>query len=123
MGKKAKGKKTTVKKAAVKKAGKQPSTKAVAMAVATDMKEGKTGIQAPRQTLQELKRQVKETWPEAKNLADARRKELAALIERGDAELFQESQTLWKKRSKERHDAWLKGDSKSAQGVKAKKES
>ena len=68
-------------------------------------------------------RQVKETWPEAKNLADARRKELAALIEQGDAELFQESQTLWKKRSKERHDAWLQGNSKSAQGVKAKKES
>ncbi len=45
---------------------------------------------APRLTLQELKRQVKETWAAAKNLADAKRDELAALIERGDAELFKE---------------------------------
>ena len=35
-------------------------------------------MMAPRLTLQELKRQVKETWPEAKNLADAKREELAA---------------------------------------------
>ena len=78
---------------------------------------------APKPMLRDLKRQVKETWPEAKNLADARRKELAALIERGDAELFQEYQALWKNRSKERHETWLKGDSKSAQAVKSKKES
>ena len=83
MGKKAKGK-----KAAVKKAGKQPSAKAVTTAVATDLKEGRTRIQTPRPTLQELKRQVKETWPEVKNLADAKRNDLTALIERGDAELF-----------------------------------
>ena len=115
MGKKAKGK-----KAAVKKVGKQPSAKAVATAVVTDLKEGKTGIQAPRQTLQELKRQVKETWPEAKNLADAKREELAALIERGDAELFKEYQETWSKRSEERREAWLRGDSKSAQAARAK---
>lgn len=114
------GKKAKVKKAAVKKTGKQPSAKAVATAVATDLKEGKTGIQAPRQTLQELKRQVKETWPEAKNLADAKREELAALIDRGDAELFKEYQKVWSKRSEERREAWLRGDSKSAQAARAK---
>lgn len=116
MTKKAKGK-----KAAVKKVGKQPSARAVATAVVTDLKKGKTGIQAPRQTLQELKRQVKETWPEAKNLADARRDELAALIERGDAELFKEHQGLWAKRSQERHEVWLKGDSKSAEAAQTKR--
>ena len=101
-------KKTRVKKAAKKRASaveKSPAPK------------------APKPTLQELKRQVKETWPEAKNLTDARRKELAALVERGDAERFAEYQDLWKKRSKERHAAWLEGDSKSAQVAKSKKKS
>ncbi len=65
---------------------------------------------------------MKETWPEAKNLADARREELAALVERGDAELFKEHQELWAKRSKDRHEAWLKGDSKSAQAARAERE-
>ena len=114
------GKKAKVKKATVKKAGKQPSAKAVATAVVTDLKKGKTGIQAPRQTLQELKRQVKEMWPEAKSISDARRDDLVALIERGDAELFKKYQDLWKQRSKERHEAWLKGNSKSAQSFKKK---
>lgn len=76
---------------------------------------------APKPTLQELKRQVKGTWPEVKNLADSRRKELAALVERGDAELFKECQEIWAKRSKERHDEWLRGNSKSAQTIKQKR--
>ncbi len=74
----------------------------------------------PKSTLQELKHQVKGTWPEAKNLADAKREELAALVERGDAELFKEYQEVWATRSKARHDAWLKGDSKSAEAFRAK---
>lgn len=115
MGKKAKAKKT-----AVKKAGKQPSAKAVAKAVATDLKEGKTGIQTPRQTLQELKHQVKETWPEVKHLADARREELVALVERGDAELFKQYQESWAKRSQARCETWLRGNSKSAKAARAK---
>ena len=114
------GKKDKGKKAAVKKGGKQPSAKTVATAVVTDLKEGKTGIQTPRQTLQELKRQVKETWPEVKNLADAKQEELAALIEHGDADLFKEYQTTWSKRSEERREAWLRGDSKSAQAARIK---
>lgn len=104
MGKKA-AKKIRVKKAAKKQAA---------------VVERSPAPKAPKPTLQELKRQVKETWPEAKNLTDARRKELAALVEHGDAERFQEYQALWKKRSKERHEAWLKGGSKSAQTAKAK---
>ena len=84
-------------------------------------KEARTGIQTLQPTLQELKRQVKETWPEVKNLADAKRGELAALIERGDAELFKEYQEVWSKRSKDRREAWLRGDSKSAQAARAKR--
>ena len=103
------GKKTT-KKIRVKKAAKKQAA-AVKQSPASKV---------PKPSLRDLKRQVKETWPEAKNLADARRKELAALIERGDAELFQEYQDLWAKRSKERHEVWLKGNSKSAQAAKAK---
>ena len=109
-------------KKATRKVTKKTQTKKAAKKQASGV-EKSPAPKAPKPMLRDLKRQVKETWPEAKNLADARRKELAALIEQGDAELFQDSQTLWKKRSKERHDAWLKGDSKSAQGVKAKKES
>ena len=78
-------------------------------------------MMAPRLTLQELKRQVKKTWPEAKNLADAKREELAALIERGNAELFKEHQELWSKRSEARCEAWLRGDSKSAQVARARR--
>jgi len=65
---------------------------------------------------------VKETWPAAKYMADAKRDELAALIERGDAELFKQYQETWAKRSKVRYEAWLKGDSKSAQAARTKKE-
>lgn len=103
MGKKA-AKKIRVKKAAKKRAA---------------VVEQSPAPKAPKPSLRDLKRQVKETWPEAKNLADARRKELAALTEHGDAEHFAEYQDLWKKRSKERHEAWLKGSSKSAQTARA----
>ena len=41
-----------------------------------------------RISLGALKAWVKETWPSAKYMADAKRDELAALIERGDVELF-----------------------------------
>jgi len=73
-----------------------------------------------RISLNALKARVKETWPAAKYMADAKRDELAALIERGDAELFKQYQETWAKRSKVRYEAWLKGDSKSAQAVRAK---
>jgi len=63
---------------------------------------------------------VKETWPAAKYIADAKRDELTALLERGDAELFKQYQETWAKRSKVRYEAWLKGDSKSAQAARAK---
>ena len=67
-----------------------------------------------------LKARVKETWPAAKYMADAKRDELTALLERGDAELFKQYQETWAKRSKVRYEAWLKGDSKSAQAARAK---
>lgn len=67
-----------------------------------------------------LKARVKETWPGAKYMADAKRDELVALLERGDAELFKQYQETWAKRSKVRYEAWLKGDSKSAQAARAK---
>ena len=69
-----------------------------------------------------LKARVKETWPKAKYLADAKRDELVGLLERGDAELFKQYQETWAKRSKVRYEAWLNGDSESAQAVKAKRE-
>lgn len=72
-------------------------------------------------TLQALKAEVKATWPEAKHMADAKREELTALLERGDAELFKQYQETWAKRAKARYDAWLKGDSKSAKAVRTKK--
>lgn len=71
-------------------------------------------------TLQALKIRVKETWPQVKYLADAKREELAALLERDDAEPFQQSQETWAKRSRVRYESWLKGDSKSAQAARAK---
>ncbi len=37
-----------------------------------------------------------------------------------DAELFKQYQETWAKRSKVRYEAWLKGDSKSAQAARAK---
>jgi len=73
-----------------------------------------------RVSLGSLKARVKETWPEAKHLADAKRDELAALLERGDAALFKQYQETWAKRSKARYEAWLKGDSKSAKAARAK---
>ncbi len=112
-------KKTKGKKATVKKAGQQPSTKAAVKNTVTDQKEGKAS-RTPGPALQELKRQIKETWPAAKNLADAKREELVTLVERGDAELFKDYHATWAKRAKWRRDAWLKGDSKSAEAARAK---
>ncbi len=109
-------------KKATKKVTKKTQTKKAAKKQTTGV-EKSPAPKAPKPSLRDLKRQVKETWPEAKNLTDARRKELSALIERGDAEMFQEYHALWKNRSKERHEAWLKGDSKSAQAVKPKEKS
>ena len=71
-------------------------------------------------TLQALKARVKETWPEAKNMADAKRDELTTLLKRGDAELFKQYQETWAKRSKVRYEAWLHGNSKSAEAARAK---
>ncbi len=103
-------KKKAAKKAQVKKAVKQGPAKR------------KTPVpKAPRTAIQELKRQVKEKWPQAKNLADARREELTALIEGGDAELLREHQERWAQRSKERHEAWIRGESKSAQAAREKR--
>jgi len=107
------------KKAKVKKAGKQPGTKVAAKGIVTEPAGGKKE-KALRPTLRDLKRQVRETWPEVKNLADARRSDLVALIERGDAELFQECQNKWKGQAMARHNAWLKGGSKSAQALREK---
>ena len=73
-----------------------------------------------RVSLGALKARVKETWPKAKYMADAKRDELVALLERGDAELFKQYQETWAKRSKVRYEAWLKGDSKSAKAARAK---
>lgn len=73
-----------------------------------------------RVSLNTLKARVKETWPKAKYMADAKRDELVALLERGDAELFKQYQETWAKRSKVRYEAWLKGDSKSAQAARNK---
>ncbi len=53
-------------------------------------------------------------------MADAKRDELVALLERGDAELFKQYQETWAKRSKVRYEAWLSGNSKSAEAVRAK---
>ena len=74
-----------------------------------------------RVSLESLKARVKETWPEAKHLADAKRDELVALLEQGDAGLFKQHQGTWAKRSKVRYETWLKGDSKSAQAARTKK--
>ena len=63
---------------------------------------------------------MKETWPKAKYLADAKRDELVALLERGDAELFKQYQETWAKRSRVRYEAWLRGNSKSAEAARAK---
>ncbi len=74
-----------------------------------------------RVTLGALKARVKETWPAAKYMADAKREELAALLERGDAGLFTQYQETWAKRSKVRYEAWLHGNSKSAEAVRTSK--
>ena len=74
-----------------------------------------------RVTLGALKARVKETWPKAKYMADAKRDELVALLERGDAELFKQHQETWAKRSRVRYEAWLRGNSKSAEAVRTKK--
>jgi len=73
----------------------------------------------PPVSLSALKARVKETWPEAKYMADAKRDELVTLLERGDVELFKQYQETWAKRSKVRYEAWLKGDSQSAKTAQA----
>ena len=67
-----------------------------------------------------MKARVKETWSGSKYMADAKRDELVALLERGDAELFKQYQETWAKRSKVRYEAWLHGNSKSAEAARAK---
>jgi hypothetical protein len=74
-----------------------------------------------RVSLGALKARVKETWPGAKYMADAKRDELVALLERGDAELFKQHQETWAKRSKVRYEAWLKGNSTSAVAAREKR--
>ena len=74
-----------------------------------------------RGSLGALKARAKETWPAAKYMADAKRDELTALLERGDAELFKQYQETWAKRSKVRYEAWLSGNSKSAEAARTKK--
>ena len=66
-----------------------------------------------------LKARVKETWPKAKYMADAKRDEMVTLLERGDAELFKQYQETWAKRSRVRYEAWLRGNSKSAIAARA----
>ena len=114
--------------AAVKKGRKQPAE--VKTAAPTETAPERAPVapakapEAPKTreqvSLGALKARVKETWLAAKYMADAKRDELVALIERGDAELFKQYQETWAKRSKVRYEAWLKGDSKSAQAARAK---
>ena len=114
--------------AATKKGRKQPA--AVKTAEPTETapeRTSETPAKAPEApearkqvSLGALKARVKETWPKAKYLADAKRDELVALLERGDAELFTQYQETWAKRSRIRYEAWLRGNSKSAEAARAK---
>jgi len=110
--------------AAVKKGRKQPAEVKTAQPPETAPERAPEAPEAPKAreqvSLGALKARVKETWPEAKYMADAKRDELVDLLERGDAELFKQYQETWAKRSKVRYEAWLKGDSKSAQAARAK---
>lgn len=119
--------------AAAKKGRKQPVEAATAEPTAeqaperapeapTNAPDAPKAHEREKVSLATLKARVKETWPAAKYMADAKRDELTALIERGDAELFKQYQETWAKRSKVRYEAWLEGNSKSAQEVKAKRE-
>lgn len=76
---------------------------------------------AKKEPLASLKAKVKATWSKVKHLTDAKRDELAALLERGDAELFTQYQKTWATRCKTRHEAWLRGTSKSAEAMRTKR--
>ena len=114
--------------AAAKKGRKQPAeVKTAQPTEAAPERAPEAPIKAPeapeareRVSLGALKARVKETWPQAKYLADAKRDEMVALLERGDAELFKQYQETWANRSKVRYEAWLRGNSKSAEAVRAK---
>lgn len=74
-------------------------------------------------TLRELKESAKQKWPRIRGLADATAEELARVLEDGeqDPKILVELQEAWAQRARTRREAWLKGDSKSAQAVRTKK--
>ncbi len=75
-----------------------------------------------RITLKERKRTIKERWPQIRGLADASVEELTWALEHGEQELkiLAELQEAWAKRAKARREAWLKGNSQSAQAAHMK---
>jgi len=76
-----------------------------------------------RVSFKELKAAVKEKWPQVKGLADATYEELCRVLDRGEKEpgVLVELQEAWAKRSRARHEAWLKGHSASAKETLEKK--
>jgi hypothetical protein len=89
--------------AAAKKERKQPGeAPAEPTAAQTPERAPETPSKAPeapeaqkRESLNALKARVKEAWPKAKHMADAKRDELDARLERGDAERFTQHQETW----------------------------
>jgi len=75
-------------------------------------------------TLKKRKQAVKEKWPQLRGLADATTEELVRALEHSEQEpqILVELQETWARRARARREAWLKGDSKSAQVVRAKRE-
>ena len=108
----------------------QPKPADVKAAVAQHVEEIKQAEARQKKTLggialRELKGSVKQKWPQVKGLADAVADELARVLEHGEQEpqILVELQETWAKRARARREAWLKGDSKSAQAARTKQES
>jgi len=76
-----------------------------------------------RVSFKELRRAVKAKWPQAKGLADATYEELCRVLDRGEKEpgVLVELQEAWAKRSRARHEAWLKGGSRSGKAARERR--
>ena len=107
----------------------QPKPADVKAAVAQHVQEVKQAAAKQKKPVgaiarKELKDSVKQKWPKIRGLADATTVELARALEHGEQEpkILVELQETWAKRAKARREAWLKGDSKSAQAARLRQE-
>jgi len=112
----------------VAKAGKkpkkfvQPKPADVKAAVAKHVEDVKREAAKQSKVTGSVRAAVKERYPNIKGLADATRAEMDRVLNahEGDS-IIAELQETWAKRTRARHEAWLKGDSASAKAARERK--